>query len=177
MRSRYKIDHPGEVYFLTATVIEWIPALNGPEERALLIDALAYCRREKGLRLYAYVIMDNHLHLLAQAPDLSRTIQSVKRHTARQLIALFQQRGQSWLLNQFAYHKKNYKDESDHQFWQEGTHPQRIEGDAMLAQKIDYIHDNPVRRGWVDLPEHWRHSSARNYVTGDQTVLEIDFLT
>lgn len=46
----------------------------------------------------------------------------------------------------------------------------------MLRQKIAYIHNNPVRRGWVDLPEQWRYSSARNYLLGDHSVLEIDEL-
>jgi hypothetical protein len=46
----------------------------------------------------------------------------------------------------------------------------------MLHQKIDYIHENPVRRGWVEAPEHWRYSSARNYMLEDHSVLELDCL-
>jgi hypothetical protein len=60
--------------------------------------------------------------------------------------------------------------------WQEGFHPQRIDSDAMMQQKIHYIHQNPVRRGFVDAPEEWRYSSARNYVCNDHSVLEIDEL-
>ena len=47
--------------------------------------------------------------------------------------------------------------------WQEGNHPQQIQNDDMMWQKLQYIHDNPIRRGYVDDPLHWRYSSARNY--------------
>jgi len=59
--------------------------------------------------------------------------------------------------------KRPHKTESDYQAWEEGSHPQLIETDAVMRQKLDYIHQNPVKRGYVDLPEHWRYSSARNY--------------
>ena len=106
-------------------------SLNLPSPRdhpvlwILLTDALAHCRQEKALRLHAYVLMDNHLHLLATAPDLSGVLQSFKRFTARKLMNHFRERGKTWLLNQLSYHKKDYKTESDHQFWQEGSHPKQ----------------------------------------------------
>ena len=176
MRSRYRIVTSEGIYFLTCTIVEWLPALINKPDRDILIDALAYCRREKGLRVYAYVIMENHLHLIAEAPDLSGVLQSFKRHTARELIRAAQSSNRDWLINQFAYFRKPYKHQSTHQVWQEGSHPQLILGDEMLRQKIDYIHNNPVRRGWVEAPEHWLYSSARNYVLEGQSVLEVDLL-
>ena len=141
-----------------------------------MINALDFCRKNKGLRLYAYVIMENHVHLVAEAPDLSRVVQSLKRHTAKELIQLAETMSKAWLLNQFEYFKKRHKLTSQHQVWQEGAHPQLVQNDSMLRQKIAYIHDNPVRRGYVDAPEHWRYSSARNYMLNDCSVIEIDQL-
>jgi len=164
------------VHFLTATIIEWIPALIDRDARDVVINALDFCRKEKGMRLYAYVIMENHLHLVVEAPELTGVIQSFKRHTAREIIRRASATNKTWLLSQLAFHKKTYKRESQYQVWQEGSHPQHIQGDAMLRQKIDYVHNNPVRRGWVDTPEHWRYSSARNYALNDHSVLEIDEL-
>ncbi len=54
-----------------------------------------------------------------------------------------------------------------HQVWQHGSHPELIQNDAMMRQKLEYIHYNPVKRGYVDEPEHWRYSSARNYAQED----------
>lgn len=56
-----------------------------------------------------------------------------------------------------------HKTDRAYQFWQEGMHPEWIQNEEMMRQKIEYIHRNPVKRGYVDHPEHWRYSSARNY--------------
>lgn len=173
MKSRYVITAPLEAHFLTCTLIEWIPALTHPDAAGIITDALTYCRQSKGLKLYAYVVMDNHLHLVAEAPDLGSVLRDFKRHTARALLKHAEESGKEWLLNQFRHYRLKHKLESTHQVWQEGSHPKLILGAAMLLQKMEYIHNNPVRRGWVDLPEHWRWSSARNYAEG-RGVIEID---
>lgn len=176
MRSRYTIVDSEGIYFLTATIVNWIPVFISSEACALLLESLRFCRENKGLRLYAYVVMDNHIHLIAEAPEIGRCIQSLKRHTARALISWAETTKKDWLLHQFAYGKQAFKDRSRYQVWQEGSHPQLIQDDRMLRQKIAYIHHNPVRRGLVDMPEHWRYSSARNYEGRDHSVLEIDLL-
>jgi len=174
MRSRYRIVESDGIYFLTATVNEWIPVFIGRDFCDIIIAALRFCRAHKGLRIYAYVVMENHMHLVGEAPDLGRVMQDFKRHTAKEVVRLAESQKKEWLLNQLAYWKKRYKKESAYQVWQEGTHPQLIQGDEMLSQKIAYVHENPVRRGYVDAPEHWRYSSARNYILEDHSVLEVD---
>ena len=176
MRSRYSIVEPEGVYFLTATIVEWLPVFTSRESCDIVIRTLEYYRKNSGLRVYAYVIMENHIHLLAEAQELGRTIQLFKSFTARELLQWAEATGREWLLNQWHFYKKQYKIESKHQIWQEGSHPQLIQGETMLLQKAHYIHDNPVRRGYVDVPEHWRYSSARNYVLDDASVMTVDFL-
>jgi hypothetical protein len=65
-----------------------------------------------------------------------------------------------------------HKTESTYQVWKEGNHPQLIESEEVMRQKLDYIHQNPVKRGYVDLPEHWRYSSARDYA-GQKGLIEV----
>jgi hypothetical protein len=67
------------------------------------------------------------------------------------------------VLRLLALHKARHKTDREHQLWQEGAHPEMIEGEAVMLRKLTYIHDNPVARGYVDDPLHWRYSSARNY--------------
>jgi REP element-mobilizing transposase RayT len=62
------------------------------------------------------------------------------------------------------------------QVWREGYHPEAIFTQKFFRQKLDYLHDNPVRKGFVDTPEHWLYSSARQYVNGDVGMMEIDML-
>jgi len=175
MRTRYKITDAGLIYFITSTIVEWIPVFTRKSHFDILINSLKFCRQNKGLKLFAYVILDNHLHLVVSGDNLSNTIKDLKHHTAREIISLAQKEEKSWLLNQFKFYKQKHKLDSDYQVWQEGFHPKQITAEGMLRQKIEYIHHNPVRIGLVEKPEDWLFSSARNYI-GLAAVMEIDFL-
>jgi REP element-mobilizing transposase RayT len=153
-----------------------MPALIGRNILDMMVESFSFCREQKGLKIYAYVIMENHFHMVAEAPELGKVMQLLNRHTAAEILRLSKAAGREWLLHQFAYRTASYKQSSEHQVWQEGFHPQLIESDAMLRQKIHYIHENPVRRGWVEAPEYWRYSSARNYILEDHSVIELDCL-
>jgi REP element-mobilizing transposase RayT len=170
-RSRYVFTQPDQPHFLTLTVLHWIPVFTRPETVELLMNSLRYLMAE-GLRLYAYVIMENHLHLVAQSPQLDKDIARFKSFTAGSLIAYLQERNVKTILDQLAFYKKAHKSDRAMQFWQEGSHPELIQGESMMRQKIEYIHHNPVKRGYVDMAEHWRYSSARNYA-GSEGLLEV----
>lgn len=165
-RSRYKITDPQLPHFITCTVLHWIPVFTRPDTVNIVLDCLRYLIAEN-LKIYAYVILENHLHLVAQSNDLARDMTRFKSYTARQLIQYLDQHKVSQILEQLAFYKKAHKDDRAYQFWQEGIHPEWIQNDEMMRQKISYIHDNPFKRGYVDLPEHWRYSSARNYLGQD----------
>ena len=116
--------------------------------------------------------MENHLHLVAASPDLARLIGDFKSFTARKIIDYYKAVRMQFTLDLLAENKPQHRDDRTYQFWQEGSHPQRIETMAVFQQKLEYIHHNPVKRGYVELPEHWRYSSARNYA-GLQGIIEI----
>ena len=96
-----------------------------------------------------------------------------KSWTAARLIELLEQHRVERLLVRLRFAKRAHKTDREHQFWQEGSHAEQIQGEAMLREKLDYIHRNPVKRGYVDRPEHWRYSSAQNYA-GEPGLVEID---
>jgi putative transposase len=128
-----------------------------------VLDSWRFLQQEAGFQLFGYVILENHLHLIAASADLSRDMQRFKSYTAKQIIAHLEQSRSTKLLEMLALFKRAHKTETTYQIWEEGNHPQIIESDAVMRQKLDYIHQNPVKRGYVDRPEHWRYSSARNY--------------
>lgn len=162
-RSRYKFIEGPAPHFLTITVVNWTPLFSSQHLVQILLNSLCYLQREERLILYAYVILENHLHLVAAAADLAKQIANFKSYTARQMIDFLLARNAIHLLEQLAYYKSRHKQDRDYQLWQEGSHPALIQGIEMMRQKIEYIHNNPVQRGYVDLPIHWRYSSARNY--------------
>jgi REP-associated tyrosine transposase len=97
----------------------------------------------------------------------------VKSFTARQIVKQLAGEGREWLLNQLRYYRADYKPQ-EYQVWQEGSHPQAIVSDEMLEQKLEYLHNNPVKRGMVASPEHWRYSSAHEWLGGAEPVLRCD---
>jgi REP element-mobilizing transposase RayT len=175
MRTRYRINDDSYPYFITCTIIEWLPVFTRTPYFEIIVDSLKYCRERKGLKVFAYVIMDNHLHMVANGERLGATIKEFKSYTARGIIKLAAEEGKNWLLNQFKFFKARHKQESRHQVWQEGFHPQLVSSEEMLGQKVEYIHDNPVKAGLVAQPEDWLYSSAKNY-WGEAGVMEIDVL-
>ncbi|MDP1799175.1 MAG: transposase [Planctomycetaceae bacterium] len=162
-RSRYRIFEDKYPHFVTCTVVGWLPVFMRPEVVEILLDSLRFLQGERGLQLFGYVIMENHLHLIAKADDLAERIGQFKSFTARNIIDLLMRKAETGLLNELRFQKRNHKSDHEFQFWEEGSHPQQIDSDEMMLQKLEYIHQNPLRRGYIDEPTHWRYSSARNY--------------
>ncbi len=175
MRSRYTIKEPGGPYFITCTIVNWIPIFTRKAYFDNLLDSLQFCRQHKGLKVYACVIMDTHLHLVAAADKLADIIRDFKSYTAKALIAQLEKDQKTWVLNQLQHYKQPTKTKSDYQVWQEGFHPQQLISEEMLHQKINYLHHNPVRAGLVEQPEDWLHSSARDFA-GEKGIIEVDAL-
>jgi REP element-mobilizing transposase RayT len=162
-RTRYRTQTGDTPHFLTCTVVGWLPVFARPEVAQVVIDSWRFLHVQRGLIIFGYVILENHVHLIAAAPDLAKEIGDFKSFTARRIIDLLAERGERMTLQQLAFYKRKHKMDRVYQLWQEGSHPQEIQGEAMMRQKLDYIHENPVRRGYVDEPAHWRYSSARDY--------------
>ncbi len=126
--------------------------------------------------------MTSHVHAILSADDgydLVSIIRDMKKFTSKQLIDLIQEIPESrreWMLNKFKYEAARTKRGKDFQVWREGYHGKQIETNAFLDEKLDYIHNNPVVAGFVDSPEHYIYSSARNYA-GEVGIMKIKLLT
>lgn len=174
MRSRYRINTPQLAHFVTSTIVEWLPIFTSSPYCDIIVRSLLFCREKKGLKIYAWVILDNHFHAILAGPDLSRTLANLKKFTAHEIIAQLETDGCDWLLNQLGYFRAKHKGASQHQVWQEGLHPQSIPSDTIMLQKLEYLHNNPVKRGLVAAPEHWRYSSAHEWLPGASPAFRCD---
>jgi REP element-mobilizing transposase RayT len=172
-RSRYVITDPDQPHFLTCTVMEWLPVFSRPETVGILLDSWRFLREQHGLRLYGYVVLDTHTHFIAQAERLDICLVNFKSFTAKQIIHHLEKQQAEYLLTRLRFSKRAHKSDREFQFWQEGSHAEMVLSDAMMREKLEYIHANPVKRGYVDEPEQWRYSSARNYA-GENGLVEID---
>ena len=162
-RSRYKIYEPTHPHFITCTIIHWIPIFTNKESVGVILESLKYLQKNHNLKIYAYVILENHLHMVASSDDIAKDIARFKSFTAREIINLLKDRNIKMILDQLEFYKKAHKVDREFQFWQEGMQPKLIQEQKMMLEKIEYIHNNPVKRGYVDEASHWRYSSARDY--------------
>jgi putative transposase len=126
------------------------------------------------LKIFAFVILDNHFHMICQGSELSKTMQSLKRHTSSSILRQLKSDQKYWILELLKFYKKRHKRDSHHQLWQEGFHPQQIFTDDVFRQKVEYVHHNPVERGYVLFAEHWYYSSAGKIISGKPGPISID---
>ena len=180
MGARNKISS-GYTYYLTLTVVEWIDLFTRPAYKHLIVDSLNYCIDKKGLKIYCWCLMSNHLHLVAGASNedlLSDILRDFKKFTSKALVKVIKTGTESrrdWLLNLFWYAGKNNKKIRYYKVWQDGNDAREIHRTDFLEEKVAYIHNNPVKAELVGDPEDYLYGSARDYA-GEKGLVDIDFV-
>lgn len=163
-------------HFLTFTIIEWIDIFTSEKYFDVLLNVMKYCKDNLGLEVYAYVFMTNHIHVIWKAKDgysLSKIVQSFKRQTTKEIKKLILSDSRKYIAGLIKTSK--YK-RSSFQVWQENNYPEVIETGRFLKTKLDYIHNNPVKKGLVSKPEFWTYSSASNYSGEKVNMFEVDLV-
>jgi len=168
MSHAYKIQKQDGAYFITMQVVCWVDLFSRKRYRDILIDNLNYCVERKGLNIYSYVIMSNHVHLVASAEnkDLSDLVGRFKSHTSKKLIESICTEPESrreWMLDLFTEARLGHKRNSNYQIWTHENHAEECYSPSFTFCKINYIHENPVRAGIVSSAEEYLHSSAPVY--------------
>ncbi len=168
-------------YFVTSTIVNWLPVFSIDSYRQIILDSLAYLRSNKQTMLNAFVVMPTHIHAVLWPKDgvhIMDVMRDFKRFTSRAVSQLASKLRDEKLLSAFiqARQKNRAQDVSQYQVLQEGFHPEIIITPAFAQQKVDYIHHNPVRAGLVSTPEEWAYSSARAYFSGEETYPPTDVI-
>lgn len=171
MSTKYKFRNQDGVYFVSFAVVNWVDVFTRAIYKEIIADSIKYCQKEKGLILYAYVIMSNHIHLLMGKEENSNTLSGImrdfKKFTAMQTIKAIKENAQEsrkeWMLNLFQQAGAANSNNTNYQFWQQDNHPIEISNTDKIEKALSYIHDNPVEMGWVTESEDYFYSSARNY--------------
>jgi putative transposase len=171
-RSRYAITEIEKPHFLTCTIVEWLPLFTRPALVDIVLNTWRFQQANQGLKLFGYVVLENHLHYLAQSPNLAKSVAGFKSFTARNIINHLEDARAESTLKRLRFAKRGHKLDRVYQVWQEGAHAELVYSESVMRQKLDYIHHNSVKRGYVDLGEHWRYSSAGDY-QGQPGLLEI----
>jgi len=181
MSRKYKFKNSEAAYFVSFATVNWVDLFTREIYFGVLADAITYCRKHKGIELYAYVFMPNHVHLLFRSTlnDPSGFMRDFKGFTSRKLIETIKgnqrESRKEYLLKMFEEAGSKNSNVKRYQLWQQNNQPIEVFSTWVVEQKVNYIHNNPVEQGLVTNAIDWKYSSARNYA-GDQTVLEIDLM-
>jgi len=179
--DRYVISYQNAIYFLTFTVVGWIDVFTRKEYKVEIVDSLNYCIESKGLTVYAWCIMSNHIHIIASANEgyrLSDIIRDFKKFTAKKIIKRIKSDVESrkeWILNLFEYAGKHLNRIKKYKFWKDDNHAIKLES-HMMDGRLGYVHNNPVEDMLVEEPEYYIFSSARDYC-GTKGLVEVKLIS
>jgi len=166
--TSYRIKNEEGLYYLTFATVEWIDVFTRKRYKDIVVESLRYCQKEKGLDLYSWVLMSNHIHLIVKAKEgyqLSAIIRDFKKYTAQQIIKSIKEEPESrreWLLSEMLKAGKANSKEQTYQLWRNDNHPIELYNNEVITQKINYIHNNPVEEGIVVKAEDYLYSSAND---------------
>jgi len=171
---RFHIE--GHVYYVTTVVYDRLPIFTRPSFIVPLYDSLNYYRHKQEFKFLGYVIMPDHIHLIlwpfGQATT-SEIMRDYKKFTSRRIIRQAEvEQIEAWTA---AFEQAGQRTgRSRNKVWQDSYWDVNIYTERFLRQKLNYVHRNPVRAGLVETPEEYMYSSHRNYVSGEDWLIEID---
>jgi len=170
MSRNYKFHNSEAAYFVSFAVVEWIDVFTTNENKDIFLKSLGFSQQNKGMEIFAWCIMTNHVHLVFRSVGERKPedlLGDLKRFTSREIIkAIIDNPNESrkeWLLEQFKQAAAQTSNVNKYQFWRHDNKPIELWSNKVIAQKIKYIHNNPVKAGLVNCPEDYIYSSARDY--------------
>ena len=181
MGHKYAISDKAGIHFISFATVGWVDVFTRKVYRDIVVQNLKYCQENKGLIIYSWCIMSNHVHLVVRAEkeNLSDILRDFKSYTAKQIFNAIHSEPESrreWMLEIF---KKAGQDNSNNlhfQFWQQDNHYKEVYSKDFAFQKFEYIHNNPVEAGLVEKAEQYLYSSARDFYYGKHNgLLQIKF--
>ncbi|MFC5272400.1 REP-associated tyrosine transposase [Adhaeribacter terreus] len=169
MSRSYKFWDQEKLYFVSFATVNWNDVFTRPLYKDIVVASLNYCSEKKGLEVYAWCIMTNHVHLIigSHSEPLEAIMRDLKKHTSKTILKAItenpQESRRDWILWHFARAGRNNQNNKDYQFWQQNNQPILLDSNFLIEQKLHYLHQNPVEAGIVSEPEHYNYSSAQDY--------------
>ena len=171
---RFHIE--GHVYYITTVVYNRLRIFARPSFVMPLLDSLNFYRHSYEFKLLGYVIMPDHVHFIIW-PSAKKAVEaflrSFKEFTAKRIIQLAEvEKTPNWV-NAFRQAGAETR-RSKNKVWQDSYWDENVFTGDFLKQKLQYMHNNPVRAGLVSQPEDYPYSSYRNYENDQEWLIQID---
>ena len=176
-RHYYGLNH---LHFVTASTYRRARLFDSDRFRTQFVQTLADLRQQQDFRLFGWVLMPEHFHLLlwpSEQTDPSRIVQSLKERTAKFALSHLRQNvDHPWcarMLEMLSLPETVHRP-STHRAWQRRFYDLNVWSEKKRLEKLDYMHANPVKRGLVSSPDQWPWSSFRFYHLEDSSLLAMD---
>jgi putative transposase len=164
------------IFFVTTTVIRFMNAFADDNACDLLIKNIKHYQKKYKFTILAYVIMPSHFHWIVLVDKKHGTIsdimRDIKKYSAWDIMEYLTKR-ESGFEAEFKEAAEDYEGQK-RKFWMPRFDDKVIRNEKMFWAKLHYIHNNPVEAGIVRRPEEYKYSSARDYLFGAQSQLEVD---
>jgi REP element-mobilizing transposase RayT len=169
--------NPDYLYFVTTKAVKHVHLFRGDVIKRIIIESLHHIRTTRGMKLFVFVIMPNHIHIIVRFSEkypLSDAMRDLKKFTARQIYHHFDAEGNKKILA--VLKKEGERVKQDYKVWEDGYDARDIFSAKFLQQKMDYIHHNPCQPQWrlANTPEEYLWSTAGFYFAGKPCVIPID---
>ena len=159
-------------YFISFATVYWLDVFTRSIYRDIVVDSINYCVKEKGLIVYAWVIMTSHVHMIigTKKDKMQNIVRDLKKHTSKAIINAIKdnpsESRKEWLLWMIERAGTRNSNNKKYQFWQQHNHPIELSDNKIIDQKLNYLHDNPVEEGFVNEAYEYKYSSAIDYSDG-----------
>lgn len=169
MSRAYKFLDQTKPYFVSFAVVHWIDIFTQKDYCLIFLESLRYCQKEKGLIVFAWVIMPSHVHLIIGTRDkpMQDIMRDLKSYTSRkikeEIYAHASEGRNERLIKIFERAGRVNKKNKQWQLWQQDNHPIELWDNYMIDNKLEYLHNNPVKAEIVSKPEDYLWSSAGDY--------------
>lgn len=164
-------------FFVTTTVVKFIPIFNNPLFCDIFISNIKHYREKYRYAVLGYVVMPTHFHWIIEVDNkfgnISGIMRDIKKFTAWQIFDELENKDEVKLLELFKDAASDIKDQ-ERKLWMKRFDDEVIRDQKMFWTKLNYIHKNPVKSGLVLKAEDYKYSSARNYAFNDHSVLEVN---
>ena len=180
MSRSYKFHNQDKPYFVTFATVNWIDVFTRNIYKDILVDSLNFNVTNKGLLIYAWCIMTNHVHMIigTKLNPMQDIMRDLKSYTSKEILKAIKdnprESRKNWMLWMFERVGKRNSNNTKYQFWQQHNHPIQLDDNKIFDQKLEYIHQNPVVAGFVDKAEHFPYSSAKDYA-GENGFVKVEF--
>ena len=182
-KSGYQIRDQNAIHFITFSVVQWVDVFSRKEYSDVVVDSLNFCVDHKGLKVHAWCIMSNHLHLILSCDPpyrLSDILRDFKKYTSYKIVQAMENNDResrkSWMLWIFKKAGERNKRNEQYQFWQQDNHPINCSENHILDSRMKYLHENPVRANTVRFEGDYVYSSGIDYYNNGTGLVKITFI-